>query len=104
MSVPYWAVRGAKVVLVDANFRGDTDGLDLPELDQVYTIRDVTWNPYWREWQIRLVEVVNQPQLYNIGLAEAAWRISRFRPAVSLEDDIAAHFAHLLTTPVREGV
>jgi len=105
--IPAWAYRGAKVVCVDDAMRGDTTGIELPKLDQTYTIRHVIWNTYWRGWQTRLVEVVNQPQLYNIGFVEAAWNLSRFKPLITQQDDLEAHFNQFLhhTTPaIPEGV
>ena len=87
--IPSWAVRGARVVCIDASgFEGDFGdwGGTYPVLNGVYTIRgfDTDFGGFL------LVEIPGP----------AAWSYRRFKPAVTARDDLEAHFTSLLHQPV----
>jgi hypothetical protein len=94
MSLPSWARVGAKVVCIDA--------VGTPELveGQTYTIEAVDDVPLRvGGFGVWLVDVgVMQDRVGSYF----GFRLSRFRPLVTIEDDIATHFASLLD--VREPV
>lgn len=93
MSLPSWARVGAKVVCVDA--------VGAPELveRQTYTIEAIDDVP------LRLgglgVWLVEVSIMQNAVGSYYGFRLSRFRPLVTIEDDITTYFAELLTAPVR---
>lgn len=109
MTIPSWARVGAKVVCVDdypdRYQRGPQFfvGLDGLRKDGVYTIRDVVRSPYdGARWGLRLVEIVRK-----VGPGdpyEVPFGIERFRPLVTIEDDIKTHFAQHLHTKLSEPV
>jgi len=110
MDIPSWAFKGNRVVCVDDAIDGDISGITIPQRGETYTIREVWWNDAWRHWQVRLAEIVNPPFLYadHADPLEAAFNVSRFRPLVSQQDDIEAHFSRFLETGrdarITEGV
>ena len=90
--LPSWARVGAKVVCVDASGRGASQ---LSEGD-VYV---VSW--------CGLSDRLRAPMIGIAGTTDRAgnegqWKVSRFRPLVTIEDYIATHFSALLD--VREPV
>lgn len=91
MTIPSWAVRGAKVVCVDAFIDAARHHKIIVPLvqNEVYTIREVTPRP--DGVGILLDEIVNEKSVVFPDL-EYAYRIQRFRPLIALEDDIANHF------------
>jgi hypothetical protein len=61
----------------------------LPVKGEVYTIRDIV--PNWDRGKtgLRLVEIVNEPAIYEGHLGrrwECCFNISRFRPLITVED------------------
>ena len=109
MNIPSWAHAGAKVVCVDDNFVGQPAerlGCSLPVRGKTYTIRQITFvegadvGP-----GVLLEEVANAYVEYPSGRflwrGEPCFGLRRFRPVITIEDDLKAHFAHLLDAPVR---
>jgi hypothetical protein len=95
MSIPVWAHVGAKVVCID-----DTDrGL----LARGYVQGD---DPIPLKWTVCVVaghaNTYGEPHLLIDGYPNRSWgddfgwHVSRFRPLVTIDDDIATHFASLL--------
>lgn len=107
MDIPSWCRVGAKVVCVDSSRLGGFGDETYPVEGDIYTIRDVTCGPRGAAC-VRLEEVVNVPRSYRTGYLEARFRLSRFRPLVSQQDDIEAHFSRFLETGrdarITEGV
>lgn len=106
MGLPSWAHVGAKVV-----YRGgytppnyNMRGADAAKLTKgsIYTIRELVTNPYNGEAGVFLVEVTNE--LHPTLRREFGYYLKSFRPLVTIEDDIEAHFAHHLTTSSPQGV
>jgi hypothetical protein len=99
MSAPSWARVGAKVVCIHkvAPVHGET----IPTIGAVYTVRDVV--DYGDEVGLRLVEIINSVASYSDGRTEAAFIVYCFKPTVTItvEDDLKAHFSHLLDAPLR---
>jgi hypothetical protein len=99
IAIPSWAVRGRKVVCVDGS--PPPDRADhyraWPEQGAVYTIREVLWVETLQMYQVRLVEIQNAVHWYkNTGDFEPAYALRRFKPLVTIEDDMEAHFVALL--------
>ncbi len=102
-AIPSWARVGARVVCVDdTNWQSfdvtgrlrtpDYWGFNLPTIGEVYTIRDIDNRA--GGVVVMLVEVDNRgvtPNPIEIGFA-----LHRFKPLVTIEDDISTHFAALL--------
>jgi hypothetical protein len=94
--IPSWAVPGARVVCVK-NLRGNGYGTEqVPEINKVYTVRELTSQDC-----LRVKEIVNPLCRYAEGDLEAAFKIHCFRPAVEpkTEAEDFAKFAHHLRTP-----
>ena len=89
MTVPSWARVGAKVVCVDTS-PGDWNGRGGFVAGEIYTL---TW-----VWTHRNGTPVCAVSAFPRSIA----RISRFRPLITIEDDIATHFRQHLD--VREPV
>lgn len=86
-AIPSWARVGAKVVCVDAR------GTRQLEAGEIY---EVAW--------VGLSQKKRLPMLGINGTTDVdgnrgEWKISRFRPLVTIEDDIATHFAEHLRQP-----
>lgn len=96
MGIPAWAVKGAKVVCIAG---GDPNGPGFklvggyPVTGGVYTIRSVTDRGRGGKVLLRLAEF--RPFIHN-GNEWGGWDADRFRPLVTQQDDIEAHFFHLL--------
>lgn len=62
-----------------------------PAIGEVYTVRAIhpDGDAIW------LREITNRPQRYDNGYHEMSFFIQRFRPLVTIEDDLS-HFTHLL--------
>jgi hypothetical protein len=95
MSIPSWAVRGARVVCKVTNWFPVDDApvdlttvLILPMKGRVYTISDVIDGG--DEWELTLEEC---------GPNDFPGRA--FGPVAGVDDDLKAHFVHLLDAPVR---
>lgn len=88
MSIPSWAVKGAKVVCIKRDSWVLVEGRDTdhkPGYGDICTIKAV-------------VTTAHFVCLTLVGYGQHKFRISRFRPLVSKtqEDDLKAHFAHHL--------
>lgn len=96
-SLPSWAVPGRKVVCVDANPRGVRTVHLTPK--GVYTIDRVEWFRWTDDegFGIHLVELP-RPFVPSLG-SRAPWGLDRFRPVVSLEDDMLTFRSLLNTVP-----
>lgn len=94
MSIPSWAVRGARVVCIrdfgKARLFHDQGHRQDPELRQCYIIDAAE---EWPEYQAVV--------LYLVGFPPVGFDITGFRPVITIEDDLKAHFAHHLDAPVR---
>ena len=64
----------------------------LPEVGEVYTISEIVDLP--EGLGLRLVEIVNKPHQYSIGLCECCFAASAFRPVVETNIEI---FTAMLT-------
>ena len=103
MSVPGWVKVGAKCVCIK---RGAwTNGLNPGEVDPVYgdilTIRDVTHGRHGLVF-LRFNEIMNPVCRWDRFAgepSEARYLVDNFRPIVTLEDDIKAHFSQHLHAP-----
>ncbi|KQZ49739.1 hypothetical protein ASD54_12435 [Rhizobium sp. Root149] len=71
----------------------------VPELGQVYTIRQIEKNPANGEIYFRLEEIVNPPRYYAEGYGEYCFHRSWFRPVVERKTDISIFRAMLNKTP-----
>ena len=95
IGIPAWARIGAKVACIDAYWNGWTTGLPLTK-DATYTIVDVVYTggryPDVCGYSLLLKETTNPSGGIGFG-------VERFRPLVSLESDLTAHFNALLHTP-----
>ena len=105
-AIPSWARVGAKVVCV-ATWRRQTEYHEQgPVSGEIYTIREVGALHLHEPGVVcvRLVEIKNRCLKYRDMPAgwEPAFRLSRFRPLITIEDDIATHFRQHLD--VREPV
>lgn len=104
--IPIWARVGAKCVCVDAsgtNPFADGSGWreDAPTVGAIYTI-SATWIDEGTGAPVaEFVELQRSSRSCDIHGAVLGYGIYRFRPLVTLEDDITTYFAELLTTPVR---
>lgn len=92
--IPSWAVRGAKVVCIEADWIPDEQPLmppRLPCLHEVLTIADI-------------VDVGDCWLAFDEIAGDWFFHVDSFRPLVtrSQEQDIAEHFEHHLRAPVRE--
>lgn len=104
MSIPSWAIKGAKVVCIDdkphgwtvggAAADGDMDGLTI---GVIYTIREFGLTMWFGMPTIRLEEIIRI--LRGRDKEEAGYAITRFRPLVTRtqEQDISAYFKPLLS-------
>lgn len=98
MSLPIWARVGAKVVCVTKMaklLKGEAQLV----VGDIYTIRTVEWAE--GDYGFTLVEVVN-PALWNGTECLYSWY--KFRPLVTIEDDLEAHFTNLLRVPTNQPV
>lgn len=96
MSIPSWAIRGAKIVRVEPVYAARHAASVVPVVGQTYTIREVFLAKGGRP-AVRLVEITcswSDARNYERG-----WVLSHFRPLVSLQDDISAHFEQHLRSP-----
>jgi hypothetical protein len=97
-AIPSWCRVGAKVVCVTeaANL---SPGEAQLVVGSVYTIRSVERDEV--SFGFILDEIKNPPIPYSDGM-ECFYDWHRFRPLVTIEDDLEAHFLHHLD--VREPV
>ena len=95
-ALPSWAVPGRKVVCVDAKLPDRNIGR--LEKNKVYTIRSVEARDYCRTgWGFHLAEI-NRPASTIRGhvVPFGSWR---FRPVVTLEEDMLTFRSLLNTVP-----
>lgn len=93
MSLPSWARVGAEVIYVDDS-PGRLGGEDVMKVGQTYVLRAVT-------------DEFAEPacRVHGDGLRSYEFMaLSRFRPLITLEDDIATHFRQHLDVREPEGV
>jgi hypothetical protein len=94
--IPSWAVKGARVVCVEDLWAGRCTGwITPPCVGTIYTIEGVTAQSCneWRGPFVTLVEIDSEPY---------GFELSAFRPLITLEDDLEAHFRILLRQPVSD--
>lgn len=83
MSVPSWAVRGAKVVCTRRVWLSAVSGETCPAFGQVLTIRETRPSNYvGGGLDLLFEEIINPPMHYADGFTEAGWHHTRFRPLV----------------------
>lgn len=108
MSIPAWAVRGAKVVCVDAKPLPGYEEYPFlwPSERVIYTVRSTFWNERRGHWQLRLAELVNPVLPWLDGNYEPAFGVHRLRPVVprKTEEQDVAEFRKLLTQKLPEAV
>jgi hypothetical protein len=101
--LPSWARVGAKVVCVDAACRPGRfwRPSEAPVQGKIYTVAAAFFNPAG-EPRIHLVELQRSPETIKVLGYLAGYRVERFRPLITLEDDLEAHFRILLRQPVSD--
>lgn len=97
-AIPSWARVGAKVVCVDA---ADTQSGGVPEIAEgvVYQIR---WAGHYSDWyngEYSGVRLVGIDRFDTAVLSDVAFKLFRFRPLITQQDDITTHFEQFLHTP-----
>lgn len=99
--VPSWARPGVKVVCInDAVIPGVGTfwaGV-VPPRGTVCTVR----RAYRHSDGNAVLEIVEYPNEW--GGSEWGWLVERFRPVRTIEDDLAAHFTHLLDIPASKDM
>ena len=97
MDLPSWARVGAKVVCVDDVDHRETRYLhkDWVSAGQTYIIREV----YFDGGLPGFLLVGVKGHINPVCGLEQGYAISRFRPLVDQQTDIATHFAHHLKQP-----
>ena len=100
MGLPSWARVGAKVVCI-STFGGRT-APHIPVKGQIYTISGLSPDHQWGE-MLSLAEFGDE-RISRSTTRSYQYPVHCFRPLVTLEDDIEAHFAHHLTTSSPQGV
>jgi len=99
--LPIWARPGVKVVCVDDSNQDDGRHDRKIVAGGIYVIRET------------MISNLGNPGVRLVGIAgsinrfsgrETGWHIHRFRPLVSIEDDLAAHFNHLLDIPASKDM
>lgn len=90
--IPSWATPGRKVVCIDATedsppapglvWVGTLDGLTE---GTTYTLRAVGLDPTFLDPVVKLTEIVRD----HDSDGEAGYQLRRFRPVISLEEDVA---------------
>lgn len=93
--IPSWAVKGAKVVCVDAT--PNQFGVLLTKGD-VYTVRGISVMDTYGENGL-LLEEVSTGGAFSWNGEEVGFAFRRFRPAITQSDDISTHFSHHLHAP-----
>lgn len=102
--LPSWAVKDARVVCVDDANQAmpwhEPEQGEFVTAGQVYTIR---WAGIASDWQgdyagVRLEGVAR----FDEDGHDAPFSVDRFRPLITLEDDLEAHFRVLLRQPVSD--
>ena len=97
-----WARPGVKCVSL-VTFRDLTMGETGPVEGGIYTIRDVVPEPDGI-CGLRFEEISNSPRGYADGRDECTFNVTRFRPLITQEQDLAL-FRHLLNpSPVDVGL
>lgn len=95
MSIPSWCRVGAKVVCIELLARVYAE--TVPVVGETYTIRDV--RDYGDVVGILVSEIRNAVANYDEGDLEPCFIIEAFRPLITLEDDLKAHFEQHLRAP-----
>lgn len=100
--LPSWAVPGRKVVCVDDEERdvyvpgvdwvGTLDGLTK---GQIYTLRCAEYDPITNEPVVHLVEITRDMD----DAGESGYLVRRFRPIVTLEEDMLTFRSLVNTVP-----
>lgn len=92
MSIPSWAVRGAKVVCInDHGYRTEWPGA-YPVKGGVYTIDGA---------DLRHPDAIFLEECGPVDGLTCSWSATRFRPLVTEKDDLATHFEQYLKTDHR---
>ena len=104
-TIPSWAVRGRLIVCIRESCKREASSYQakctMPKLGETYTIRHVMGTPAGvGVWLEEIVNPIGNPAKGWGG--ESGFHLVCFRPLVTLEDDIAAHFRQHLD--VREPV
>lgn len=97
-TIPSWAVRGAKVVCINATSGQGAWINDAPTVGAIYTVKRAFINHVGRA-ALHLEELARSPSACKRFGTEVGYRADRFRPLVTLSSDIAEHFEHLLDVP-----
>lgn len=98
-SLPSWAVPGRKVVCVrggQITTRGRRPTCPYPEKGAVYTIRSTS---LWGVDGVTIVLILSDRPNTKPNGTDGGWAIGRFRPVVSLEDDMLTFRSLLNTVP-----
>jgi hypothetical protein len=99
--IPSWAKPGVKIVCVEAIFdESYLIAFKFPVVKETYTIRAIAVFPDGVGFH--LDEIRNPIVLTDKGILEPYFGAVAFRPIVSLESDLEAHFTRLLDvkTPI----
>jgi len=95
--IPSWARVGAKVVCIgDGGGPARWTDFDGPTKGHVYTISRVLLNLDVMAVYVHLVEIARGPTARLWWGDDVGYDINRFRPLITQQDDIEAHFKALL--------
>lgn len=95
--VPSWAVRGQKVICIRDEFPGCCIVGEDAKLrrGEIYTVHSVGDSPLGNG--VHLMEI-HRSQSKSFGVP-LPYLFGRFRPLITIEDDLAAHFTAFLHQP-----
>jgi hypothetical protein len=107
MTIPSWAKVGAKVVCVDDSVAGSVlrivragfrpAALDVPLVSgKTYTISAINVHPVFGSYCVRLSDLASRS---HGSVTDWGYDISRFRPLVTQQDDVALFAHHLDREP-----
>lgn len=98
--LPSWARVGAKVVCVTEHGRGLPSDWDAgPQVGEVYTISRA-YIGFVGALAVPSITLAECPVIDLLtGQEWAGYDVDRFRPVVTIEDDLEAHFTTLLHVP-----
>lgn len=102
-AIPSWVKKGVQCVLVDTSC--DPTRIlrnPFPPKGEPLTITGVRTDPWDGAWCVTIEGHPNP--MWALPVADGGWRVSRFRPLITQQDDISTHFARYLNTDHRERV
>lgn len=99
-AIPSWARIGAKVVFVGGGTDSPSLVIEAPVKGVIYTIREILPSGKDGLAYIRIGEIVVKRRWNALPFGEDAWLgLRTFKPLITLEADLEAHFSQLLHVP-----